>query len=270
MTSLSATTSHCRGGASYDKRKFVIRVASRYANTETAPTIKNADDTEAALYKLGSSWDLERISIHTSDGSTYNSLRNYLLAQGVKIMCHPITYVEVCIDTYWQSWEEFSSNSTLADGAPIIMVPQGMEYPVVLPRGGVAYALATYKFRHTERKSPSDPNEFYEAKLVVSSPDCERVIELNDGEGTMSLNQWTYDWEPKHEELGSPWSYIDVKVGDNWVSGITFRSLRCDSTPDDDIPVPRQNADTPLDVDDDDEIDGETIVVSQIAFPFTA
>ena len=269
MMSCKATTSNCRGGASYDKRKFVIRVAKRYANTEIALTIKNVDNTEAALYKLGSSWDLEWISIHTRDGSTYNSLRDYLLAQGVKVMCHPSTYVEVCIDTYWQSWEEFSINSSLADDAPIILVPQGMEYSAVLPRGGIAYALATYKFRHTERKSPTDPNEFYEAKLVVSSPDCERVIELQHDKENMSLNEWTYDWEPNHEKLGSPWSYIDVKVGEEWVSGTTFRSLRCDSNPLDDCPVPRQNADTPLDVDDD-EVDGETIVASQIAFPITA
>ena len=74
------------GGAAYEEEFYTIRVAENYADTPK--------DTEAVLHKLGSQWDLERISIHLRDGRVFtgeDALRNYLLAQGVKVFFHPNT-----------------------------------------------------------------------------------------------------------------------------------------------------------------------------------
>jgi hypothetical protein len=249
----------CVGGLAYEKDFFTIRVAENYANTPSAPEIKDVKATEAVLHKLGAPWNLERISIHMRDGSVFtgeNALRNYLLAQGVKVFFHPTTYVEVfvpCSSSYWKSWDQFEANSTLADGAPILLVPQSLEKPDVLPRP-FELMLATYEIRHCTNTAPGLCETRKRSGTLTFQDSDNHYIKDELGQHYFSLAQWhlknpTATEEDIAKDLatnGSPWSHIDVKVGDEWITGCTFLALRHPAEPGDDGPVPRQNAESVL------------------------
>ena len=249
----------CVGGPSYENDFFTIRVAENYANTPSAPEIKDVKATEAVLHKLGAPWNLERISIHTRDGSVFTgetALRDYLRAQGVEVCFHPTTYVEVfvpCSSSYWKSWHQFEANSTLADGAPILLVPEGL-FPVDLLPRPFELMLATYEIRHYKNTAAARPSTKETATLIIQDSD-NHCIKDELGQHYFSLAQWHLKNPFATEEdiakdfaaNGSPWSHIDVKVGDEWITGCTFLALRSPVEPGDDGPVPRQNAESVLD-----------------------
>ena len=220
------------GGPSYDKKIYTIRVAENYAD--------KPNDTEAVLHKLGSQWDFERISIHIRDGRVFtgkDALRNYLLAQGVKVLFHPTTYVEVFVpdsSSYWKSWHHFEENSMLADGAPILLVPESLETRDVLPRL-FALMLATYDIRHHKNTAPglSETRKRTGTLTIQDSHNHYIKDELED-QHYFSLAHWHLmnpfateeDIAKDLETYGSPWSHIDVKVGDEWIQGTDFLAMR--------------------------------------------
>lgn len=224
------------GGAAYEKEFYTIRVAENYADTPK--------DTEAVLHKLGSQWDFERISIHLRDGSVFtgeDALRNYILAQGVKVFFHPNTYVEVFVpdtSSYWKSWNQFEDNSRLADGAPILIVPESLERRDVLPRP-FELMLATYDIRHHKNTSGLEASTKRTATLIFHDSHRENghyVEEKWCGQRQhyFTLAHWhlmnpTATEEDIAKNLatnGSPWSNIDVKVGDEWITGADFLAMR--------------------------------------------
>jgi len=251
----------CVGGLAYEKDFFTIRVGPNFANTPLAPSINDVKDTEAVLHKLGAPWDLERISIHIRDGRVFtgkDALRDYLLAQGVKVIGSPSNYAEVlvpCPCSYWKSWHQFEDNSKLAEGAPILIVPESLEKPNVLPRS-FELMLATYKIRHHKNTFAARPSTKEVATMTIqdSSSEYGHCIKNELGQHYFSLAQWHLKNPFATEEdiakdlatNGSPWSHIDVKVGDEWMTGCTFLALRSPAEPGDDGPVPRQNAESVL------------------------
>ena len=234
----------CVGGAAYEQEYYTIRVAENYANTPTAPGIKDVKDTEAVLHKLGAPWDLERISIHIRGGSVFtgeNAIRDYLRAQDVEVVFHPNTYVEVFVpnsSSYWKSWHQFEDNSKLADGAPILLVPQSLERPDVLPRP-IEQMLATYEIRH--HKNTSGLGERTKRTATLTFHDSRRenghyVEEKWCGQRQhyFTLAHWHLKNSTATEEdiakdlatNGSPWLHIDVQVGDEWILGTDFLAMR--------------------------------------------
>lgn len=224
------------GGASYEKEFYTIRVAADYAKTPSAPDIKDVKDTEAVLHKLGSLWDFERISIHIRDGRIFtekNALRDYLLAQGVKVFFNPTTYAEVFVpssSSYWKSWDLFQDNSKLAEGSPILIVPQSLEKPDVLPRP-FDLMLATYEIRHNKNTAPGLCETRKRTGTMTFQDSGNHYIkdELG-GQHYFTLAHWHLmnpfatekDIAKDFATNGSPWSHIDVKVGDEWITGCSF------------------------------------------------
>lgn len=228
----------CVGGTSYEKDFFTIRVAPNFANTPLAPSINDVKDTEAVLHKLGAPWDLERISIHIRDGRVFtgkDALRDYLLAEGVKVIGNPTNYAEVlvpCPCSYWKSWHQFEDNSKLAEGAPILIVPESLEKPDVLPLP-FKLMLATYEIRHHKNTAPAQPSTKDTATLTIQNSD-DHFIKNHLGLHYSSMAMWHLNNSFATEEdiakdfaaNGSPWSHIDVKVGDEWITGDTFLAQR--------------------------------------------
>ena len=220
------------GGPSYDRKIYTIRVAENYTDSPK--------DTEAVLHKLGSQWDFERISIHLRGGRVFtgkDALRNYLLAQGVVVTFHPTTYVEVFVpdsSSYWKSWHQFEDNSRLADGAPILLVPESLERRDVLPRL-FALMLVTYDIRHHINTAPGLCETRKRSGTLTIQDSHNHYIkdELGD-QHYLSLAHWHLmnpfateeDIAKDLETYGSPWSHIDVKVGDEWIQGTDFLAMR--------------------------------------------
>lgn len=226
----------CVGGDAYVQEYYTIRVTENYANTPTA--------SEAVLHKLGAPWDLERISIHIRDGRVFtgeNALRGYLQALGVEVVFDPTTYVEVlvpCSSSHWKSWHQFEDNSKLADGAPILLVPQSLEKPDVLPLP-IEQMLATFKIRHHKNTSGLGDSTKRTATLIFHDSDSENghyVEEKWCGQRQhyFTIAHWhlknpTATEESRAKDFdtnGSPWSHIDVQVGDEWILGTDFLAMR--------------------------------------------
>ena len=243
------------GGPAYDKEFYTIRVARNYTNSPLAPSIKDVKDTEAVLHKLGSHWDLERISIHIRDGRVFtgkDALRDYLRAQGVRVIGHPSYYAEVfvpCPCSYWKSWHMFEDNSKPAHGASILIVPQSLEKPDVLPRS-FELMLATYEIRHHKNTFAARPSTKEVATLTIqdSSSEYGHCIKNELGQHYFSLAHWHLKNPFATEEdiakdlttNGSPWLHIDVKVGDEWLVGTIFLLKRTRSGPGHRGPVLRE------------------------------
>jgi hypothetical protein len=231
------------GGPAYEKEFYTIRVAQNYANTPLAPSIKDVKHTEAVLHKLGSQCDLERISIHTRHGHVFtgkDALGDYLRAQGVRVIGHPSTYFEVfvpCPCSYWKSWHMFEDNSKLADGAPVYVVSKEDAALDVLPRP-FELMLATYEIRHHKNTAAARPSTKETATLTIQDSD-NHCIKNELGQHYFSLAQWHLKnpfatEEDIAEDLatnGSPWSHIDVKVGDEWLTGSMFLLKRSRNGP---------------------------------------
>lgn len=223
------------GGSAYEKQFYTIRVAENYADTPR--------DTEAVLHKLGSQWDFERISIHIRGGRVFtgkDALRDYLRAQGVEVTFHPTTYVEVFVpdsSSYWKSWHQFEENSMLADGAPILIVPQSLEKPNVLPRP-CALMVATYDILHHTNTAPGlCETRKRSGTLTIQDSHSEHGHYIKDeleDQHYFSLAHWHLmnpfateeDIEKDFATNGSPWSHIDIKVGDEWIQGTDFLAMR--------------------------------------------
>ena len=220
------------GGSAYEKQFYTIRVAENYADSPKK--------TEAVLHKLGSQWDFDRISIHLRDGRVFtgkDALMNYLRAQGVEVLFHPTTYVEVFVpdsSSYWKSWHQFEDNSRLADGAPILIVPESLERRDVLPRP-FDLMLATYDICHHTNTAPGlCETRKRSGTLTFENSDNHCIKDELEDQHYSSLAHWHLMNPFATEEHiakdfatnGSPWSHIDIKVGDEWIQGTDFLAMR--------------------------------------------
>jgi len=100
----------CRGGAAYGEKSYVIRV------TDGLTTIPG-ENTEALLVKRGGATDLENIVIRTQNGTTYSSVRDYLLENSVMSPYSFPEYgngfncIEFCLGDTWTNGGPFYTNT---------------------------------------------------------------------------------------------------------------------------------------------------------------
>ena len=245
----SHSTYQPRGGQPFAHMTYIMRVHHIYCKPGTKP-----QETEAILVKRGEVTDLEAIEIHTPTKvyDSHPALIAYLTDHAVSPFgqgkfFNPWRLIEVLVEpvpgnfwsnSEWMQGQVFKRDSDL----PIHSEPTYMitPPPAQLPRGGVAYGLATYQIRHT-------PNKMRVATMRFQSPDDVSIVE-ESGSYFPSLTTWHLKERSSIAEddalnTGSPWSYIDVLVGGEWQTGCSFLAFRHPAKPGDDGPVPRCNTD---------------------------
>ena len=256
MSFTGVNTATPTGGSRYAATNYILRVEKKACKEGTEP-----DQTEAILIKKGLITDIaDQIEIHTRSGEVYTSIETYLTANAHSIrFADPWMYVEVLVVTsaYGSAWitgtqfEENSQPSTSEEMMPNLT-------PYVLPRGGPAYGVATYKIRHYKNTAAAQPSTNEIATLTFQDID-DHYIKDQLGQHYFSLAQWhlknpfatNEDIAKDLEKNGSPWSLIDVHVGGKWVTGCMFLAQRNPARPGDDGPVPRSNGATIYDDDID-------------------
>lgn len=102
MMSYGATNSNCRGGIEYDNKSYVVRL-----NEQMIGRDNNIDETEALLVKQGDACNLENIKIRAQSGKSYTTVKDYLADYGVNPPDCFWSFIEVMIDDYWVSGNEF-------------------------------------------------------------------------------------------------------------------------------------------------------------------
>lgn len=103
MTTFYATTStNCRGGIEYGNKSYVVRL-----NEQMIGTDNNIQETEALMVKQGDMCNLENIKIRTLSGKTYTTVKDYLADYGVNPPDCFWSFIEVMVDDYWVSGNEF-------------------------------------------------------------------------------------------------------------------------------------------------------------------
>jgi hypothetical protein len=246
------------GGPAYAERGYIIRVDKAYCHKGTEP-----HETEAILMKKGLLTEVNKdIEIHTRDGKVHTTLVSYLTDHAVSPFgsalgyWQPWNFVEVMTTRFSGSRSNWISGTSFERGTQpsgnTIVMPDPAH--VVLPRGGAVYGMATYKIRHTKNTFASRPNTLETATLTMKGMEYHHITD-EKGLYYKSLVNWHLHDNFVSEEYiekdlatnGSPWKFIDVKVGDEWMTGCTFLALRSPAGPGDDGPVPRQNAESVLD-----------------------
>ncbi len=139
------------GGAAYEKQFYTIRVAENYTDSPK----KNRGGSSQTEFPLG----FERISIHIRDVvsllwegrsqrlPTLSGRGSFLPPNHLRQSFRPMTPVAT------GSRGISSRKLHLADGAPILIVPQSLEKPDVLPRP-FDLMLATFDICHHTNTAP--------------------------------------------------------------------------------------------------------------------
>ena len=254
FTDLNTTTP--TGGARYAHSHYILRVVKKACEEGTDP-----HQTEAILVKKGHVTDIaDQIEIHTRDGEIHTSIESYLdgrVNPDAPRFANSWIYVEVLVVTsdYGSGWitgTRFQEESQPCESKEMMVNPP----PGALPRGGPAYGVATYRIRHIKNTAPAQPSTKEAATLTIRDTD-DHYINNELGQHYSSLAMWHLknpfateeDIEKDLATNGSPWSHIDVKVGDDWVTGCTFLAQRRPAQPGDDGPVPRSYGATVYDFD---------------------
>jgi hypothetical protein len=254
------TTTAPTGGSRYAATNYILRVEKKACKEGTEP-----HQTEAILVKKGLVTDItDQIEIHTRRGEVYTSIEGYLDAHAHSVrFADPWIYVEVLVPTSnsgssripglsygesgWIPGMRFEEESQPCTSEEMMHTPP----PYVLPRGGSAYGAATYEIRHYKQTEPAEPSTKRRATLTIKDIN-DHSIKDKLGQHYFSLAMWNLnnpfatddDIAKDIETNGSPWSRIDVLVGEEWVSGTVFLSRRNPTQPGFDGPVPRSNAET--------------------------
>ena len=235
MSSIAPThSSNCRGGTSYEKSSYVVRVKEDFC--------KSPEETEALLVKKKSTTDLNNINIRAITGKTYTCLHSYLIASasptldGVTIY-DPWSYVEVLNGTYWEPGTFFYTHtqpSTDCRESPLPLDPEP------LPRGGLSFTKGTFNIRSAFQNDSTAPSTLRSAKMIVDTIDNVRITEWWTSYSYASLKDWIYAHHvnPKYHSY-SPWQMIDVEVDGRWMTGTCFRGLSQPATPENTGPVLR-------------------------------
>jgi len=257
MSFTGISTQAPSGGPAYAERGYIIRVDKAYCHKGSEP-----HETEAILMKKGLLTEVNKdIEIHTRDGKVHTTLVSYLTDHAVSPFgsalgyWQPWNFVEVMTTRFSGSRSNWISGTSFERGTQpsgnTIVMPDPAH--VVLPRGGAVYGMATYKIRHTKNTFASRPNTLETATLTMKGMEYHHITD-EKGLYYKSLVNWHLHDNFVSEEYiekdlatnGSPWKFIDVLVGDEWQTGITFLALRSPAEPGDDGPVPRQNAESVL------------------------
>ncbi len=232
-------SSTCRGGASYQKPSYVVRVKEDFCS--------NPEDTEALLVKNTGVTNLTEITIRGMNGKTYTSLPAYITDNSTKApdgwsldrQTHwlPWVHVEVLIGTYWEPGNFFYTHTQPSTDCPAS--PPPLE-PEPLPRGGLSFTKGTFNIRSAFQKDPSAPSTPRTAKMIVDTIDHVRIVEWWTSYSYASLGDWIFAHhvDPKRKDY-SPWEMIDIEVDGKWITGTCFRGLSQPATPENTGPVPR-------------------------------
>ena len=102
MTTFYATSSNCRGGIEYGNKSYVVRL-----NEQMIGCDNNIDETEALLVKQSDACNLENIKIRGKNGKTYTSVKDYLADYSVNPQASFWSFIEVMVDDYWVSGNQF-------------------------------------------------------------------------------------------------------------------------------------------------------------------
>lgn len=102
MTTFYANASNCRGGIEYGNKSYVVRL-----NEQMIGRDNNIDETESLLVKQGDACNLENIKIRAKNGKSYTSVKDYLADYGVNPRFNFWSFIEVMVDDYWVSGNEF-------------------------------------------------------------------------------------------------------------------------------------------------------------------
>jgi len=244
------------GGIEYGQRNYVLRVKKQYCYSGKEPT-----DTEAILVKNGFITDLkDDIQIYTQDGKVHTSIESYLTDHAISPFSQslgfwmPWGFVDVLAkNTYYGSnWVDGGNFATKTAPSDVGLCGMPTPAPYTPPSGGVAYGLATYLIRHTKNTAPAQPSTKRTATLTIRNID-DHFIKDSLEQHYFTLAHWHLmnplateeDIEKDLKISGSPWSYIDVKVGDEWVTGINFLAQRRSADAGSECRPPRQNAEAP-------------------------
>ncbi len=256
MSFTGVNTAAPTGGPRYAATNYILRVEKKTCKEGTEP-----DQTEAILVKKGLVTDItDQTEIHARSGEVYTSIESYLKANAHALrFADPWMYVEVLVVTsaYGSAWitgTHFKENSQPSNSEEMMTNPP----PGVLPRGGPAYGAATYKIRHCKNTAAAQPSTKDTATLTFRDID-DHYIKDQLGQHYFSLAQWHLKNPFAREEdmakdlakNGSPWSHIDLLVGDEWITGCMFLAQRNPARPGDDGPVPRSYGATIYDDDID-------------------
>ena len=221
------------GGPRYAHSKYVLRVVKKACREGTDP-----HQTEAILVKNGVVTDnADQIEIHTRDGAIHTSIESYLdgrVNPDAPRFANSWIYVEVLVVTSdygseWISGTRFQEESQPCESKEMMINPP----PGALPRGGAAYGVATYELRHHKNTAPAQPSTKDTATLTIQNSD-DHLIKNHLGLHYSSMAKWHLknsfateeDIAKEFAANGSPWSHIDVKVGDEWITGDTFLAQR--------------------------------------------
>jgi hypothetical protein len=255
MSFTGVNTTAPTGGSRYAAPNYILRVVKKACEEGTEP-----HQTEAILVKNGHVTDIaDQIEIHTRSGEVYTSIESYLVGRVSARAPHfanPWMYLEVLVVTsdYGSGWitgTRFEEESQPCESKEMMINPP----PGSIPRGGAAYGVATYRIRHIKNTAPAQPSTKETAMLTIQNIE-DHFIKNELGQHYCSLAMWHLkkpfateeDIAKDLETNGSPWSHIDVKVGDEWVTGCMFLAQRHPVELGDDGPVPRSHGATIYDV----------------------
>ena len=250
MSFTGVKTAAPTGGSRYAATNYILRVEKKACKEGTEP-----HQTEAIFIKKGLVTDItDKIEIHTRCGEVFTSIDSYLKVNadfprlGFVLPC----MLEVLVVTSehgsgWINWSRFEDESQPSTSEEMMHVPP----PYVLPQGGAAYGAATYEIRHYTLTEPAQPSTKRRATLTIRDIN-DHFIKDKLGQHYFSLPMWNLnnpfatddDIAKDNETNGSPWSRIDILVGEEWVPGTVFLSRRNPTQPGFDGPVPRSNAET--------------------------
>ena len=235
----SFLTRICRGGASYEKRSYVVRVKDDFCTTP--------ENTEALFVKNTGVTNLTDITIRGMNGKTYTSLPDYITDNAnqspygwsleTQSQKFPWVHVEVLVGTYWEPGDMFYTHTQPSSDCPVSPPPLD---PDPLPRGGLPFTKGTFNIRSAFQNDTSAPSTPRTAKMIVDTIDNVRITEWWTSYSYASLKDWIYAHyvNPKYKSY-SPWELIDVEVDGKWMTGTCFRGLSQPATPENTGPVPR-------------------------------
>jgi hypothetical protein len=221
------------GGPRYAHSHYILRVVPKACRDGT-----EAHQTEAILVKKGHVTDIaDQIEIHTRDGEIHTSIESYLdgrVNPDAPRLANSWIYLEVLAVTsdYGSEWitgTRFQEESQPCESKEMMINPP----PGALPCGGAVYGVATYEIRHHKNTFAARPSTKEVATLTIQDSD-DHFIKNHLGQHYSSMAKWHLknsfatkeDIAKDFAANGSPWSHIDVKVGDEWITGDTFLAQR--------------------------------------------
>ena len=169
----------CRGGNDYSHRTFTIRITDQFCDYP--------EDTEALLIKNQGVTDLDSITIVGKTGKEYANITDFVINNSAEFEYEwdPWTYVEALVGVFWTTGSMFKTNTM--PSALSSQEPEDIEREVPFPRGGIAYALATYKILHTKQYEDYRPGVNRTAMMTFNNLDNITVEDNSNWHATSTI-----------------------------------------------------------------------------------